>query len=288
MAILKWRSKKEARNSASSTTTKQQDQQPTITEDKQQAVDSANDEANNIKDQDAPDGVTEISDSVTSPVTKSVDGIGHDPVTPHLNQSPAALQNRPENTNFEGPNASNKPRQNPHVSQTSAAKLPAIPAQTNLASISQMPPSPSTGPNQDLNGSSSNLGTDNGNMISPTTILQQPYNSSVHDLSSSIASSPSSAVHPNNHHIKSSGKLQQNNNSSQYTKGQGRQNQTVPQYPWSRHTISNATPFPRYGHAANYIAARDGEVFVMGGLKGSNVFGDLWVIETGKRIINSL
>lgn len=45
--------------------------------------------------------------------------------------------------------------------------------------------------------------------------------------------------------------------------------------------IQNASPFPRYGHAANAIAARDGEVFVMGGLKGSNVFGDLWVVETG-------
>lgn len=60
------------------------------------------------------------------------------------------------------------------------------------------------------------------------------------------------------------------------------QNPNMPQYPWSQKSISNASPFPRYGHAANYIAARDGEVFVMGGLKGSNVFGDLWVIETGK------
>lgn len=59
-------------------------------------------------------------------------------------------------------------------------------------------------------------------------------------------------------------------------------NMSQSQYPWSQHLISNASPFPRYGHASNYIAARDGEVFVMGGLKGSNVFGDLWVIETGK------
>lgn len=59
-------------------------------------------------------------------------------------------------------------------------------------------------------------------------------------------------------------------------------NPNIPQYPWSQKSISNASPFPRYGHAANYIAARDGEVFVMGGLKGSNVFGDLWVIETGR------
>lgn len=57
---------------------------------------------------------------------------------------------------------------------------------------------------------------------------------------------------------------------------------THSQYPWSQSLISNASPFPRYGHSANAIAARDGEVFVMGGLKGSNVFGDLWVIETGK------
>lgn len=60
----------------------------------------------------------------------------------------------------------------------------------------------------------------------------------------------------------------------------------APQYPWSQSSISNASPFPRYGHAANSIAARDGEVFVMGGLKGSNVFGDLWVIESGKLTIS--
>jgi hypothetical protein len=53
------------------------------------------------------------------------------------------------------------------------------------------------------------------------------------------------------------------------------------QYPWAKLQIARDTPFPRYGHAANHIAAR-GEVFVMGGLKGQNVFGDLWVIETGK------
>uniref|UniRef100_A0A060T8I2 ARAD1C37268p n=1 Tax=Blastobotrys adeninivorans TaxID=409370 RepID=A0A060T8I2_BLAAD len=52
------------------------------------------------------------------------------------------------------------------------------------------------------------------------------------------------------------------------------------QYPWSQSTISNASPFPRYGHAANPVAARDGEIYVMGGLKGSHVFGDLWVIES--------
>jgi hypothetical protein len=53
------------------------------------------------------------------------------------------------------------------------------------------------------------------------------------------------------------------------------------QYPWSQKSIQNDTPFPRYGHAANHVAARDGEIFVMGGLKGSDVFGDLWIIETG-------
>ena len=53
------------------------------------------------------------------------------------------------------------------------------------------------------------------------------------------------------------------------------------QYPWSQKSIQNDTPFPRYGHAANHIAARDGEIFVMGGLKGSDVFGDLWIIESG-------
>ncbi|CAN6615855.1 hypothetical protein TRVA0_006S02014 [Trichomonascus vanleenenianus] len=53
-----------------------------------------------------------------------------------------------------------------------------------------------------------------------------------------------------------------------------------PHFPWSQNAVKNASPFPRYGHAANPVAARDGEVFIMGGLKGSNVFGDLWVVET--------
>ncbi|KAG5356048.1 Tip elongation aberrant protein 1 [Yarrowia sp. B02] len=53
-----------------------------------------------------------------------------------------------------------------------------------------------------------------------------------------------------------------------------------PNHPWTKVPITNASPFPRYGHASNYVAARDGEIFVMGGLKGADVFGDLWVIET--------
>lgn len=51
-------------------------------------------------------------------------------------------------------------------------------------------------------------------------------------------------------------------------------------FPWTRMSLQRDCPFPRYGHASNPTAARDGEVFVMGGLKGSNVFGDLWVIES--------
>src|SRR4051794_27269810 len=57
-------------------------------------------------------------------------------------------------------------------------------------------------------------------------------------------------------------------------------------YPWSlkKMTLSSsmASPFPRYGHAANSNAGKEGEVYVMGGLiRSQNVRGDLWLLEGG-------
>lgn len=102
----------------------------------------------------------------------------------------------------------------------------------------------------------------------PIQQQQQPTQSS--QQPSQLSQPSQQPKYPFPHH-------QQQQQSSQPQPQQSQQ----PQYPWSQCTVSNVSPFPRYGHAANHIAARDGEVFVMGGLKGSNVFGDLWVIETG-------
>lgn len=56
-------------------------------------------------------------------------------------------------------------------------------------------------------------------------------------------------------------------------------------YPWSQrriHFTSSANPFPRYGAAVNATAAKDGSLYLMGGLiNGSTVKGDLWMLETG-------
>lgn len=46
---------------------------------------------------------------------------------------------------------------------------------------------------------------------------------------------------------------------------------------WERYKLFNS-PFPRYRHAASSVASEKGEVFVMGGLKKGEVFGDTWKI----------
>ncbi|KAI5777354.1 hypothetical protein EDC01DRAFT_406040 [Geopyxis carbonaria] len=57
-------------------------------------------------------------------------------------------------------------------------------------------------------------------------------------------------------------------------------------YPWSQRRLSlsssHPSPFPRYGHAANAVSSKDGDVYIMGGLiRSQNVRGDLWMIEGG-------
>lgn len=50
--------------------------------------------------------------------------------------------------------------------------------------------------------------------------------------------------------------------------------------PWAEWQIRRACPSPRFGHSANYIAARDGELFIMGGIRDMDILDDLWVIDT--------
>lgn len=50
--------------------------------------------------------------------------------------------------------------------------------------------------------------------------------------------------------------------------------------PWAEWEIRRACPSPRFGHSANYIAARDGELFIMGGIRDMDILDDLWVIDT--------
>lgn len=41
------------------------------------------------------------------------------------------------------------------------------------------------------------------------------------------------------------------------------------------------TPFPRYGAAANAVASKEGDIYLMGGLiDGATVKGDLWIVES--------
>lgn len=50
--------------------------------------------------------------------------------------------------------------------------------------------------------------------------------------------------------------------------------------PWAEWEIRRACPSPRFGHSANYIAARDGELFIMGGIRDMDILDDIWVIDT--------
>jgi hypothetical protein len=57
-------------------------------------------------------------------------------------------------------------------------------------------------------------------------------------------------------------------------------------YPWSKRRLAfidgHLSPFPRYGAAANAIASRRGDIYLMGGLVGGSTDkGDLWMIEAG-------
>ncbi|KAI9769361.1 MAG: hypothetical protein M1840_004062 [Geoglossum simile] len=57
-------------------------------------------------------------------------------------------------------------------------------------------------------------------------------------------------------------------------------------YPWSQRRLqissSHLSPFPRYGHAANSLSSKEGDIYLMGGLiKSQTVRGDLWIVEAG-------
>lgn len=48
--------------------------------------------------------------------------------------------------------------------------------------------------------------------------------------------------------------------------------------PWKKKKLYNS-PFPRFGHAVSSYTAPNGSIYLMGGLSGNAVFGDMWVLE---------
>src|SRR5437762_9101513 len=52
--------------------------------------------------------------------------------------------------------------------------------------------------------------------------------------------------------------------------------------PWSMRKFRNANPFPRFGHAANVSAGREGEIYIFGGLVKERRKNDLFDIDSGK------
>ena len=51
--------------------------------------------------------------------------------------------------------------------------------------------------------------------------------------------------------------------------------------PWSMRKFRNANPFPRFSHAANVSAGKEGEIYVFGGLVKDKRKNDLFVIDSG-------
>ena len=51
--------------------------------------------------------------------------------------------------------------------------------------------------------------------------------------------------------------------------------------PWLMRRFRNANPFPRFSHAANVSAGREGEIYVFGGLVKERRRNDLFVIDSG-------
>ena len=58
-------------------------------------------------------------------------------------------------------------------------------------------------------------------------------------------------------------------------------------FPWSLRKFRNANPFPRFGHAANVTAGKEGEIYVFGGLVKDKRRNDLFVIDSGISCENS-
>ncbi|VEU21446.1 DEKNAAC102725 [Brettanomyces naardenensis] len=58
--------------------------------------------------------------------------------------------------------------------------------------------------------------------------------------------------------------------------------QKLAKTPWRKKRLYNS-PFPRFSHAASATTSDSGALYLMGGLCGKNVFGDMWVIEPVKR-----
>ncbi|KAG7891419.1 hypothetical protein KL936_001362 [Ogataea polymorpha] len=55
----------------------------------------------------------------------------------------------------------------------------------------------------------------------------------------------------------------------------------TPNSPWKKKVLYNS-PFPRFSHAASSITSEAGALYLMGGLCGKNVFGDMWIVEPVK------
>jgi Galactose oxidase, central domain len=51
--------------------------------------------------------------------------------------------------------------------------------------------------------------------------------------------------------------------------------------PWSMRKFRNANPFPRFGHAANISAGKEGEIYIFGGLVKDKRKNDLFVLDSG-------
>jgi Galactose oxidase, central domain len=51
---------------------------------------------------------------------------------------------------------------------------------------------------------------------------------------------------------------------------------------WSLRKFRNVCPFPRFGHATNATAGKEGEIYVFGGLVKEKRKNDLFVIDSGK------
>ena len=48
--------------------------------------------------------------------------------------------------------------------------------------------------------------------------------------------------------------------------------------PWKKIKLYNS-PFPRFGHTVSSFTSNSGDIYLMGGLSGNNVYGDIWILE---------
>ncbi|GMG10985.1 unnamed protein product [[Candida] boidinii] len=125
-------------------------------------------------------------------------------------------------------------------------------------------------------------------IYSPVTVTSQNnINNNMNSLASTPTKSQTPLQIPQQQRQQSSSNQLSKQKSQQFEQYHKEQLQNSPQQrlfvntPWKKKKLYNS-PFPRFSHAASASTSESGAFYLMGGLCGKHVYGDMWIIEPVK------